>query len=423
MITVFIGVFVGIGIRGLLNGLQEEIKSGLTRKMHGDIQIHQVGYEDSLESNPYKVLIPFSQNFVEQIKAIDGVEEVTPRLRVMALLNHQKSQSTTPIIISAFTSNTELTVCPRLANSLSAGSIIDSAKEKASVAVDDNNLEEAAGLDQTEKVVDQGKKKNPRAEGYHQLMVTPSLMRGLQAEIGDEVVILLQDKDNMQQVIVAHLVGVVDFAIPGAQMRMAWMDFKTLQSTVGIPEKTSELALKINDKADVNQVKSKIIAKIGKDFAVQTWLELAGFLRDAMTLQNAIFNLVLLIVFSIVISAIVNTSLMTVMERTREIGTLMALGYQRVHIIFLFLVEAVVISVAGGLLGIFSVGTILFYLNINGLAFALPGQAIETVLYPNVSVIFVIQVLLLAIFSALGASFYPAYRASNMKPVQALASA
>jgi ABC-type lipoprotein release transport system permease subunit len=44
MITVFIGVFVSVGIRGLLNGLQEEIQSGLTRKMHGDIQIHQIGY-------------------------------------------------------------------------------------------------------------------------------------------------------------------------------------------------------------------------------------------------------------------------------------------------------------------------------------------------------------------------------------------
>jgi ABC-type antimicrobial peptide transport system permease subunit len=42
IITVFIGVFVVVGIRGLLDGLQNEIKSGLTRKMHGDIQIHRL---------------------------------------------------------------------------------------------------------------------------------------------------------------------------------------------------------------------------------------------------------------------------------------------------------------------------------------------------------------------------------------------
>jgi putative ABC transport system permease protein len=433
MFTVFIGVFVGTGIRGLLNGLQQEIKSGLTRKMHGDIQIHQVGYEDSLETNPYNVLIPYSQEFIQKLKAVDGVEEVTPRLKVMALLNHQKTQTTTPIIISAFTSDSELAVCPRLQSSLAKGKMINSKAEKATVAIEDNNLEEALSLDQIENkktkestasitAPNLTKPDIPRAEGYHQLLVTPSLMRGLQAEIGDEVVILLQDKDNMQQAIVAQLVGVVDFAMPGAQMRMAWMDFSTLQSTVGIQDQTSEIAIKIKDKADADRVKADILTKIGSNYSVQTWLELAGFLRDAMTLQNTIFNLVLLIVFSIVISAIVNTSLMTVMERTREIGTLMALGYQRVHIIFLFLVESVVISLVGGVSGISLVGALLYYFNVNGLMFALPGQTAATVLYPSVSIIFVIRVLSLAILSALGASFYPSYRASVMKPVQALTS-
>jgi putative ABC transport system permease protein len=420
MITVFIGVFVTVGIRGLLNGLQDEIKSGLTRKMHGDIQIHQAGYEDSLETNPYKVLIPYSQEFVQKLKSIEGVEEITPRLKVMALLNHQKSQSTTPIIISAFTSDTELAVCPRLGNSLSFGKIINSSEEKESSVVEDNNLEEAVGLDIIEKNSQSDHK--AKSVGYHQLMVTPSLMRGLQAKIGDEVVVLLQDKDNMQQALVAQLVGVVDFAMTGSQVRMAWMDFKTLQNIAGIQNQTSEIAIRIKDKADVNKVQKQIVDEISNAYAVQTWLELAGFLRDAMALQNAIFNLVLLIVFSIVISAIVNTSLMTVMERTREIGTLMALGYQRIHIIFLFLVESVVISVAGGVSGTSLVGLILFYLNKNGLVFALPGQSITTILYPSVSVLFIFKVLLFAVASALLASFDPSYRASTMKPVQALGS-
>jgi putative ABC transport system permease protein len=429
MFTVFIGVFVGVGIRGLLNGLQNEIRSGLTRKIHGDIQIHQANYEDSLESNPYKVLIPFSKEFVQGLSNIKNIEAITPRLKVMALLNHQRTQTTTPIIISSITSETELKVCPRLMGSLTQGKLINSVEEKMSRAIEDNNLDEAVSLDKMEskkqlKSDTQNKYQNnlSNAEGYHQLLVTPTLMRGLQAQIDDEVVILIQDKNNMQQALVAKIIGVVDFAMPSAQMRMAWMDFKTLQETVGIQDLTSEIAIKINEGADVDQVKTQIVNSLGKSYSVQTWLELAGFLKDAMSLQNAIFNLVLLIVFAIIISAIVNTSLMTVMERTREIGTLMALGYQRTHIIFLFLVESVVISLAGGILGIFLVGLILIYLNINGLNFALPGQSIVTTLYPTVSAMFIIRTLLLSVGSALAASFYPAYRASTMKPVQALSS-
>jgi putative ABC transport system permease protein len=78
MITVFIGVFVVVGIRGLLNGLQDEIKSGLTRKMHGDIQVHRFGYEDTLEANPYNILIPYSEAMIEAIKTTEGVAEFTP---------------------------------------------------------------------------------------------------------------------------------------------------------------------------------------------------------------------------------------------------------------------------------------------------------------------------------------------------------
>lgn len=417
MITVFIGVFVVVGIRGLLNGLQDEIKGGLTRKMHGDVQIHRLGYEDTLEANPYKILLPFSETIIKTIKSTEGVAEFTPRLKVMALLNHQKSQSTTPVIINGFSSKTELAVVPRFQDSLQQGKMIDSELEKAAETVQDDDLNEAKSLD--DKPAPQHKVL-PKAVGYHQLMVTPSLMRGLSAEIGDEVVVLLQDKDNMQQAVVATLVGVIDFAMPGAQARMAWMDFSTLQATAGVMGQASEIAIRIHEKAEDEVVKANLKQKLDPDLTVQTWVELAGFLRDSLILQNVIFNLVLFIVFSIMISAIVNTSLMTVMERTREIGTLMALGYRRIHITLQFLIESVVIGLIGGMAGMILAVSILLYLNVKGLVFALPGQTVATVLYPSVSIWFLINVFFLALASALVASFIPAYRASKMRPVQAL---
>jgi putative ABC transport system permease protein len=296
--------------------------------------------------------------------------------------------------------------------------MIDSSLEKEAPAVTDDDLSEATGLDAkaTKTTI------HPKAVGNHQLMVTPSLMRGLNAEIGDEVVVLLQDKDNMQQALVATLVGVVDFAMPGAQARMAWMDFNTLQKTAGIQGQASEIAIRIKENADSEIVRAKLREKLDPNLAVQTWIELAGILRDSLNLQNVIFNLVMFIVFSIVISAIVNTSLMTVMERTREIGTLMALGYRRFHITLQFLIESAVIGLIGGMTGMILAVSILLFLNNQGLTFALPGQTITTVLYPTITIAFLLKVFFLALFSALGASFVPAYRASKMKPVQALTS-
>jgi putative ABC transport system permease protein len=185
---------------------------------------------------------------------------------------------------------------------------------------------------------------------------------------------------------------------------------------------TSEIAIRINDDADAEIVRNQLKEKMGPKLTIQTWIELAGILRDSMNLQNVIFNLVLFIVFSIVISAIVNTSFMTVMERTREIGTLMALGYRRFHITLQFLIESAVIGLIGGMAGMFLAVSILLYLNTQGLVFALPGQTVTTVLYPTIKFSFLLQVFFLALLSALGASFVPAYRASKMKPVEALTS-
>ncbi len=424
IITVFLGVSVVMSARALLNGLQREFRSALIRKMHGELQVHRKGYQDTLEANPYKILIPFTSEIIESIKNSPGITEVTPRLRVMGLLNHQKSQSTTPVIITAINSQSELVVCPRLKDALQSGELLQSSKERQTETLRDEDLSEAKGLDETTSPTEIKSQSNANATGNHQIMVTPSLLRGLQAQIGDEVVVLLQDKANMQQAIVAHITGVIDYALPNAQARMAWMDFSTIQTTLGLQGQTSEIAIRTTtDETDKLELyKQELIRRLPADHIVETWLEIGGFFRDVMNLQNMIFNIVLLIVFMIVISAIINTSLMTVMERTREIGTLMALGYRRIHIVFLFLCESAVIGFAGGITGITLISLILAYLNQKGVVFAIPGQSVTTVLFPFVTVNFVIEVFVLALSAALGASFYPAYRASHMRPVQALSA-
>lgn len=423
MITVFLGVVVVTGARGLLNGLQVEFKSALARKIHGDLQVHRRGYQDSLESNPYKILIPYNEELVGKIKSRPDIVALAPRLRIFGLINHQKSQSTAPVMITGYDPEAELIVCPRLASALQAGQLVDSASEQVTRQVQDDVLDEAAPLlDGVLASEIKQLKHAAKAEGTHQILVTPSLLRGLSAEIGDEVVVLLQDRNGMQQAIVGKIVGVVDYGMPNVQARMAWMSFQTLQEAVGVEGEASEFALLAAKDHDLDAIKQSLTESLGSDFEVETYLDVAGFFRDIMGLQNAIFSTVVFIVFLIVISAIINTSLMTVMERTREIGTLMALGYRRVHIIFLFVCESIVIGTAGGLCGLGAVLILLVYLLNTGIQFQFPGQRVDVVLYPVVTALFVGQVLVLAVISAVLASFFPAYRASRMRPVQALSS-
>jgi len=410
VLTVFLGVVVSIATRGLLDGLQNEIRSNLTRKLHGDLQIHKRGYQDSLESQPYKLLMPSP--------ILDLGVSQAPRLKVMAMLNHQKSQTTTPVMITGIDSRTENEVCPRLADAVQLGSMLDSSREIPPGRAAEEELTAAEGLNAAGSSLAAASK----AQGFQQIMLTPSLQRGLGAAIGDELIVLAADKDNMQQAIVVRLVGIVDVAIPGAAARMAWMDLLSLQKALNVEGYASEIAVRIPDDRDVDAEKGRMQALVSQDHIVETWRDLGGFLRDSMAVQDVIFTAIVAIMFAIVIASIVNTSLMTVMERTREIGTLMALGYRRRHILFMFLMESASIGGLGGLSGLLVGVSLVRLFNLNGLLITLPGQAVSTTLYPTVSVPFVILIFALAITAALVAGFVPAYRASHMKPVEALSA-
>jgi putative ABC transport system permease protein len=421
IITVFIGVVVVTGTRGLLNGLQGEFRSALTGKVHGDLQIHRRGYQDSLESNPFNILIRYDEALQGKLKDQQDIVAFSPRLRVMGLLNHQKSQVSTPVFITGIDPERELNVCPRLQDAVQFGQMMDPHKEESSTAAPAEDLEEAVGLD-SRASTPESKAEGPKAGGYHQIMVTPALQRGLKAALGDEIVLLLQDRNNMQQAVIAQLVGVVDYGLPNMNARMAWMDFRTLQKTLHLDEETSEIAFRVRDQGRVDAIRDELSRVLDSEYFVETWLDLSPFFRDIMGLQNIVFGAVLVIIFVIVIAAIVNTSLMTVMERTREIGTLMALGYRRKHILLLFLGEASVIGLTGGIAGVVFVAILMSILGRVGIVMKLPGQQVATVLYPQVQPAFIAMVLGLAVGSALVAGLLPAWRASRMKPVQALGS-
>ena len=128
-ITVFIGVLVIAGTRGLLNGLQGEIRSALTQKMHGDLQLHKTGYQDSIDASPYKVMFPLDAALRQKLRDTPGIVAWSPRLRVLGLLNHQKSQTTVPVMIQAFDSAAETRVCPRLPASIVQGAMLVSGAE------------------------------------------------------------------------------------------------------------------------------------------------------------------------------------------------------------------------------------------------------------------------------------------------------
>ncbi len=95
-----------------------------------------------------------------------------------------------------------------------------------------------------------------------------------------------------------------------------------------------------------------IFLKNGLDMEIKTWDEMAPFYRKVKNMFDIIFLLVFIIVLTIAVTSIINTLSMTVMERTREIGTLRALGMKRSGVVTLFAMESGILGITGSVAGL-----------------------------------------------------------------------
>ncbi len=86
--------------------------------------------------------------------------------------------------------------------------------------------------------------------------------------------------------------------------------------------------------------------------ALKKWIDLATYYKQVHTMFNGIFLFMGVIVFFMVLMSSVNTLLMSMLERTREIGTMLAMGTPRIWIVALFMLEATLLGVMGAIIGV-----------------------------------------------------------------------
>jgi putative ABC transport system permease protein len=154
---------------------------------------------------------------------------------------------------------------------------------------------------------------------------------------------------------------------------------------------------------------------------MKDWSELATFYHQVVLLYNGIFGFLGLIVSAIVIFSVANTILMSIFERTREIGTLMAIGTTRRRVALTFLAEGLIIGVLGAIAGVLA-GSALAAL-INKGHFMLPPPPGYTVGYPLRMMLqpgILVTAALISVITATVSSILPAIKGARMRIVDAL---
>ena len=383
-LTVFFGVMAIVNGRGLMWGLQSMLIEDTVEARLGALQVHRRGYVDSADAAPLELSLPADESFRQRLLAVPNVAGASGRLVINGLASNGRAQ--TLYVGRGLDLAHEFEACPRAAVTVAPGGSMLQPTE-AEAALVGSGLAEAFGV-----------------------------------QVGDTVALQATSPGGRVNSLDLQVKGLTLSALPFENQRVAVLPLATAQSLVGMPGRVTEYAVRVNDLSRLDETADALRAALGPDVEVHTWRDLQVFLRDVINLQNTVLGGVSVLLFIVVLTGIINTMSMSVFERTREIGTLLAVGVRRRAILQLFLLEGALIGLTGGLLGAASGRLLVGAVASRGIAFHVSGLNAVNVLRPQVTPLFVASAVGVAVAGAVLASLWPAWRASRLDPVQALRS-
>lgn len=382
LLTVAAGVISMVLADGFAQWIFWAMREGTIQSQLGHIQVVRPGYLKAGAADPFAFILPDSLSQRGAIEKMPGVKLVAPRLTVNGLISH--GETTVSFLADG----------------------VDPAKE--------------AELSKAFRIVDGKDLSGSKAK---EVILGRGLARNLGVKPGDTVALLASPSSGGVNAIEAVVAGIF---ITGSQ---AYDD-----SALRLPLGLGQSLLRVNGAhtwlvlLEETERTDHYLDLFRKTYPTQTntlefvpWYERADFYNKTVTLFSKQMLVLKLIIGCIIILSISNMLIMNVLERTGEIGTLLAIGFKRIKIMQLFAIEGLLLALAGGGLGLlvgYGLAELISYVGIPmppppGMEEGYRGEirATWTVLATAFGIAFTTTLL---------AGIYPSWKASKMQIINAL---
>lgn len=381
-VTIVLGVTAITIMNGFIAGVQRQMVEDVVLSRTGALQVHKKGYVGNIEASPVRLNMPYDEALLARIRAVPGVKGVAGRVQFQGLVSNGTSQT------------------------MFVGRGVDLEREKS--ACPNADLEVREG----------GQPLRP-GDG-RKVLVGFELGESFGTTVGKTVTLQSSSPGGRTNAVDLEVKGLTVSNLPFENKRVATVSLETAQALLGLEGRVTEYAVAVEDLGRLEPVRLALQRELGDAYEVHAWGDLQPLLRDIVNRQRVIFAVIAVVLFLIVLTGIVNTMLMSVFERVREIGTLLAVGVRRSQVMGLFMLEAIVLGLAGAVTGALLGKAVVTGFALKGIHISISGASRAQVLRPEASLGFLAGAVALALLGALLASAWPAWRASRLNPVDAL---
>lgn len=376
--AILFSVLMSVLFGAFIYGFQDAVLDDTINGRVGAIQVHRRGYFDLKESQPLRLDLEQSAELEARIASVPGVRGVTPRLLFAGLVSNGSSATTF------------------------MGQGIDAARELPLM----NRASPGVPVS---------------AERPQSGVVSAELANALGVQPGGSLVLQATTQRNRE--------NAVDLDVGGLDRSTSQFDSKRLisvplafaQQLLRMPGRVTEYVVSIDERDDVDAVAERLRASLGGEYEAHTWLQLRPGAGEVVEVLRVVMFFICIVFLLLAVFGVVNTQLMSVAERTREIGTMLALGVRRAQVGALFVMEAAMQALLGAGVGIVLAFALISQIRARGgLRMKLLGREDLLVIVPTLTAPLAVLALSLCIFGALIGAVHPARRAAGLRPVDAL---
>lgn len=379
-ISVALAITAIIFIRSYLSGFLENISGNVVRLISGHIRIATKEYERRERMLPLAESMELSPEFYESLPE-EEIEITSPRIKFGVLLGEE--ELSVPALGYAINPETERKI-GGLQKRMIAGSYIQSG-EKAAIL---------------------GK----------------GLAERLEVSVGDTLTIITRTAYDSPTGLNLLVKGIFRIGIGGMDRSLFYIPLDVGQAMLDLEGRATEFAIILKDPDSAIQIANSM--NPGADLSVVPFQH--NPLLRYINIATVVYSIFYLVVLLVACSAIANTMLMIVFERTKEIGMMKALGLNNLSIVGLLTIEAGIIGVIGSALGSVFGAILSYWLKYQGIDISMMSSTASAdmpfgpIIYTSPTPLIIISAFILGLVVTIIVALLPISRATRINPARAL---